>query len=218
MKKIILLGFVASVSVLLVIWGPELRDLYLLQKYFDASSHAAEVDGGSWPRLSDACIGCHGFQGKSQNQKYPSLAGQPAPYIATQLHNFASGVRSNPFMTPLAITLSDAEIKLLADYFAKQHPGNNSTYSPDTSLRDKGEKLVENGACRSCHGGQLMGQGNFPRLAGQGYDYLLAQLDNFAAGKRSEPTGVMKSIAGALSAEERKAIASYLASFAIESK
>jgi cytochrome c553 len=218
MKKIILLGFIVSIAALLIIWGPDVRDLYLLQKYFDASSHAAEVDGGPWPRLSDACIGCHGFQGKSQNQKYPSLAGQPAPYIAAQLKNFASGVRSNPYMTPLAITLSDAEIKLLADYFAKQHLADNSIYSPEPSLREKGKELVEGGACSSCHGGQLMGQDRFPRLAGQGYDYLLAQLDNFATGTRSEPTGVMKSIASAASHEDRKAIASYLASLATDSK
>ena len=214
MKKSILLGFASIVAVSLFIWGPELRDLYLLQKHFETSTQAAELDGGAWPRLSDVCISCHGVKGDSQNQMYPSLAGQPAPYIAAQLQNFASGKRSNPYMTPLASTLSEAEIKALADYFAKQHPGGNSTFSPESSLREKGRKLVESGACSACHGAQLMGHDGFPRLAGQGFDYLLAQLDNFSSGKRNEPTGVMKSIASAASPEDRKAIASYLASLA----
>ncbi|MNN69962.1 Cytochrome c-552 precursor [compost metagenome] len=121
-------------------------------------------------------------------------------------------------MTPLAITLSEAEIKALADYFAKQPPGNNSTYSPESSLREKGRTLVESGACGACHGAQLLGHDGFPRLAGQRFDYLLAQLDNFSTGKRVEPTGVMKSIASAASLEDRKAIASYLASLATDSK
>ena len=46
MKKVILLGFVSIVAVLLVIWGPDGRDLYLLQKHFENSNQAAELDGG----------------------------------------------------------------------------------------------------------------------------------------------------------------------------
>ncbi|WP_371234522.1 cytochrome c [Pseudomonas sp. QE6] len=218
MKKAILLGVAIIVAALLAIWGPDLLDLYRLQNYVETSNHAAEVDGGPWPRLTDVCASCHGAQGKSQNQNYPSLAGQSALYITTQLKNFSSGSRSNPYMSPMANTLSDADIKLLADYFAKQHPENNTTYTPDPSAREKGKKLVENGACVGCHGAQLMGHDGFPRLAGQGFDYLLSQLNNFADGKRSEPTGVMKSIASAASPEDRKAIASYLASLAIDKK
>lgn len=217
MKKVILLGFVSIVAVLLVIWGPDGRELYLLQKHFENSNQAAELDGGPWPRLSDVCIACHGFKGDSQNQRYPSLAGQPAPYITAQLQNFASGTRSNPYMTPLAMTLSEAEIKALADYFAKQRPGNNASFSPESSLREKGRTLVESGACGACHGAQLLGHEGFPRLAGQGFDYLLAQLDNFASGTRVEATGVMKTVASAASPDDRKAIASYLASLATDS-
>jgi cytochrome c553 len=218
MKKLILLGVMLSVAVAVVVWGPEVRDIYLLQKHFDAANQAAEVDGGPWPRLSDACISCHGFQGQSQNQQYPNLARRPAAYIAAQLQHFASGERSNPFMTPLAMTLSDSDIATLAEYFAKQQPADNATFSPEPSLQEQGRLLVERGACSSCHGAGLRGQDPFPRLAGQGYDYLLAQLNNFASGARSEPTGIMRSIASAASAEERQAIASYLASLAAGGK
>ncbi|WP_374104305.1 cytochrome c, partial [Burkholderia sp. E168m23] len=44
------------------------------------------------------------------------------------------------------------------------------------------------------------------------YDYLLAQLDAFATGSRSEATGTMQRVAQAMSADDRAAVAAYLAS------
>lgn len=56
-----------------------------------------------------------------------------------------------------------------------------------------------------------MGHEAYPRLAAQGQDYLLAQLNAFASGERIEPSGAMQAMAAALSAQERQAIAAYLA-------
>ena len=41
------------------------------------------------------CSACHGADGNSSNGDYPSLAGQVPGYIAQQLANFKSGIRSN---------------------------------------------------------------------------------------------------------------------------
>lgn len=64
-------------------------------------------------------------------------------------------------------------------------------------------------ACASCHGAN--GQGNsasgFPRLAGLGRLYFLHQLDSFADGTRRN--AVMTPIAGALSTQQRAAVAAY---------
>ena len=68
--------------------------------------------------------------------------------------------------------------------------------------------------CAACHGEGLLGQDQFPRLAGQGHDYLLAQLDAFAQGRRQDPTGAMTAISATLSAEDRQALAHYLAALA----
>lgn len=212
MKKYILFGGVAVVAVLLVVFGPALLGLYRLQNYVTASADAYQADGGPWPHLADVCLNCHGVRGNSLDQGYPSLAAQPAPYVATQLRNFASGQRANPAMAPLAMTLSDAEIKSLSDYYAKQPADENRFFHADPGLRAKGEQLVSGGQCAACHGAKLMGRDQFPRLAGQGYDYVLKQLDAFADGTRVEATGAMKNIAVAMSPEDRKAIANYLAS------
>lgn len=214
MKKIILLSVAAIVVLGLVMAGPALLDLYRLQNYIEKSSTADVTDGGPWPRLTDACAGCHGFNGHSQDQRYPSLARQSSEYVAAQLRNFASGQRANPTMGPLAMTLSEVEIKQLSEYFARQPMVGNSTVNVDPGSLEKGRQLVATRSCAACHGDQLMGRGQFPRLAGQGYDYLVEQLDAFAAGTRSEATGAMKAISAAASPDERKAIAAYLASVA----
>jgi cytochrome c553 len=213
MKKLIVISVAAiTAAVALVVFGPDLLGLYRLDRYIDASAKAYEADGGSWPHVSDACFMCHGAKGNSLHQGYPSLAGQPATYLEAQLHNFSSGARRSPNMGPLSMTMDNAQIKDLANYFSKVSPIASHYFKPDAQLREKGQQLVTGGNCAACHGVQLMGHDQFPRLAGQGYDYILAQFDAFASGTRSEPTGMMKRLADGTSAEDRKAIASYLAS------
>ena len=68
-------------------------------------------------------------------------------------------------------------------------------------------------ACASCHGKDGGGQASFPRLAGMNAAYLLKQLDDFAGGSRDN--AVMKPIALALSAEDRKALAAHYAGLPI---
>ncbi|WP_431825215.1 c-type cytochrome [Burkholderia sp. F1] len=212
MKKFLLFGIPVVIVLLGVAFGADLLNLYRLQSYITVSSEASQADGGPWPRVTDTCVVCHGVKGNSLNQNYPSLAGQPAPYLETQLHNFATETRRNPTMGPLAMTMGDAQIKSLADYFSKATPVPNHYFKSDAQIREKGRQLVAAGNCAACHGAELMGQGQFPRLAGQGFEYLLAQFDGFASGVRSEPTGMMKSIATRASLEDRKAMATYLAS------
>ena len=62
-------------------------------------------------------------------------------------------------------------------------------------------------ACISCHGAKGEGLGAFPRLAGTGQAYLLAQLDAFAGGSRKNP--IMQPIAQNLTPTERQAVALY---------
>ncbi|AOR72806.1 cytochrome C [Burkholderia stabilis] len=212
MKKRILLAIAGLVAVSLVVFGPTLLNLYRLQQFVSASEDAYRADGGPWPHQTDTCLGCHGVKGTSVDQGYPSLAGQPASYVAAQLHDFASGKRANPNMAPLAMSLSEAEIKSLSEYYARQPARGNRYFEADPQQAAQGRQLVEKGACAACHGARLMGQAQFPRLAGQGHDYLLKQLEAFAAGTRTEATGTMQRVAAALSPKDREAVAQYLAS------
>ena len=216
MKKYIALGVAVIIVAVLVIFGPSFLDMYRLQSFVTASTDDEKADGGPWPRVTDTCVMCHGVKGQSVNQNYPNLAAQPAEYLTAQLRNFSNGQRGNSIMGPLAMTLSDAEIKSLSNYFARQPARANVFFKAEAPTLAKGKQLVEARGCAACHGERLTGQDAFPRLAGQGYDYMVRQLDAFAAGTRTQVTGTMKALSAAASPEERRAMAGYLASLSTQ--
>ncbi|OZI62869.1 c-type cytochrome [Bordetella genomosp. 11] len=79
-----------------------------------------------------------------------------------------------------------------------------------------GRGIADNGingvaACAACHGAKGEGNpaGGFPRLAGQGAEYLAKQLDDIADGVRPSP--LMAPIAKGLDPTQRKAVAAYYA-------
>ena len=68
-----------------------------------------------------ACAGCHGPAGLGIPGQYPRLQGQYADYIEVQLKAFRAGERSNDpasAMRTVALRMTDAEIKAVADYTA----------------------------------------------------------------------------------------------------
>ena len=209
-KVLMVLGVVAVLATVTV--GPDLLDLYRLQQYLTSSAHAYEANGGPWPHVSDACAPCHGVNGNSVHQAYPVLAGQQSVYLTEQLQDFASGQRVNPIMNAMARSLKEGEISSLAEYFSRQRASANRFFEPDDKLRQKGRQIVAAGGCAACHGEGLMGREQFPRLAGQGYDYLLKQLDGFADSTRRDPNNTMNQLASAWSPDDRQAIATFLAS------
>jgi len=194
-------------------FGPTLLDYVRFERGLAAAAKAQDALGGPWPQLADACSVCHGQFGDSLNQHYPDLAAQPAPYLAAQLRAFASGQRASPFMASLALSLRDADIVRLAEEFSRQPATSNDPFVADPALRASGERLAT--SCASCHGEPFLGDALNPRLAGQGYDYLVAQMDDYATKRRVDATGAMNALAAALSEPERHAVATYLASFPV---
>ena len=68
-----------------------------------------------------ACAGCHGPTGKGIPVQYPRIAGQYQEYLEAQLKAFRSGERANDpnkMMRMIAIKMTDAEIRAVADYIA----------------------------------------------------------------------------------------------------
>jgi cytochrome c553 len=75
---------------------------------------------GRWSEGLPACVQCHGPGGIGVGATFPPLAGQPASYIASQLHNWKSGTRPPgpmALMPAVASKLSDAEITAVAAYY-----------------------------------------------------------------------------------------------------
>lgn len=203
----------AGVVIAGVLYGPDLYSLLRVSKEIDTISQEATRMRGSWPRASDACIYCHdGLEGNGRTQLYPRLAGQPEAYLRKQLTAFASGERSDPTMTPFALSLSEREFESLVAHFAKMPPQPNATFHADAARVARGEALAKANNCASCHGQKLEGKDLHPRLAGQSYDYLVDQLTNFRNGTRRDAAGVMPAVVAALSPRDIEDLAHFLAS------
>jgi cytochrome c553 len=72
------------------------------------------------PMQVQACSVCHGQQGIALVPDAPNLAGQPALYLSSQLKDYRSGARKHEVMGLMAKRLSDADIEVLAQWFANQ--------------------------------------------------------------------------------------------------
>jgi len=68
------------------------------------------------------CIGCHGIPGYKTAfpdvYHVPKIAGQQPGYIINALKAYKSGERSHPSMRGIAASLSEEDMKQLADYYA----------------------------------------------------------------------------------------------------
>src|SRR3984893_14707016 len=134
------------------------------------------------------CTACHGMHGEGAPGGVPRLAGQNADYMAHALSMFKGGTRANAIMQPIARTLSDVQIRQLADYFSQQSaPRVAAAVSAPSDLVLAGKQLAEMGAadvgaCFSCHAAQGKGNGaRFPRIAAEPAQFVVNRLREFQA-------------------------------------
>ncbi len=173
----------------------------ILLSCFAALADAADIAAGKIHAV--ACQACHGLAGISGNPQWPNLAGQSSAYLEAQLNKFKSGARINPVMQPIASGLSNGDMQNLAVYFASL-PAKAA--GGDPALAKQGKDKT--GMCLGCHGQNLTGQLQNPRLAGQQPDYLYKTLLDFKSGARLG--GPMNPVAKSFSEADLKAIAAYL--------
>ena len=167
------------------------------------------------------CAACHGDRGRSADTAYyPSIAGKPAGYLYEQLLNFRDGRRHHDVMERMFAYLSDDYLRAIARYYAEHAPAHvDARGGADPALLEAGRLIVERGtrdapACAACHGKALAGaQPSIPGVVGLPLDYINAQLGAWREGTRKarEPD-CMGEIARALSIEEMRAAAAWIAS------
>lgn len=76
---------------------------------------------GEWNRGLPGCAQCHGAQGFGVGASFPQLAGQPAPYLASQLDAWRSGTRTSDamhLMQGVAAKLSPKDVQDVATYYS----------------------------------------------------------------------------------------------------
>jgi cytochrome c553 len=169
------------------------------------------------------CLACHGAEGKQPIMlNYPKLAGQHSDYTVVQLKDIKSGARDNGqsmVMKGIMQGVNEKEMGLIAQWLGSL-PQEMATETIDSPLIAEGAKYYQEKTCATCHGqvGHNPVMSNYPKLAGQHPDYLIAQMTDIKRGVRDNGlTIVMKGVMQAVSDEEIAAIAQWLFS-AKESK
>lgn len=165
----------------------------------------------------EVCSACHGTNGLSETNKIPSLAGQTPYAIYKQLHDYRTGARSNDQMTDVARKLAVGDLASIAAFYAAASKEYTALGSRDFSgdveivrLAREGDTRRRIPACLSCHTNGVGGPIETPTLAGQDREYMVAQLNAYAAGTRKNDVyGRMREIARKLTPEEREQLARY---------
>lgn len=183
---------------------------------FAAPATAAEGDPAAGKQKSGACAGCHGPNGNASNEQWPNLAGQHESYIYQQLMAFKSGDRQNAIMAGQVANLSEQDMRDLAAYYGgltmEIGAANEDLVKQGREIYRAGDDKRGLPACAGCHGPAGWGNGPaaYPRIGGQNAQYLVIQLQAFAAGERpGGPGGMMNDIASELTEAEMRAVASY---------
>lgn len=148
-----------------------------------------------------ACAGCHGAEGVSTNSAWPNLAGQQGAYLIEALKAYKSGARQNAMMSAMAKSLSDTDMRKLADYYAalkaKVPAGGRAGAGKDKAA-----------ACAGCHGANGVSTNpQWPSLAGQNKDYIVAALIAYKTGERKND--MMSGMVQGLSDADIGAVAEY---------
>lgn len=188
-----------------IAWTPELLNF------------VKQGDADKGKKLAQTCAGCHGENGDSPIETYPSLAGQLATYTYKQLRDYADGKRTHMLMNSVSAGLSEQDSADLAAWFASL-PAPTAEAGKTGGKLDKAKRLVELGngkkiipACFTCHGSRGQGEKqNIPALSGQNPGYFAATLEEYKTVVRhNDVYGRMRLIAEQLSAEDIRQLAQY---------
>lgn len=181
-----------------------------------AASAAAAAPANPYPqRFATVCASCHGANGRSDMPGTPALAGQHSFYAITQLFLFREGRRSNEAMTAVAKTMTDTDLRGFSDFIGTLPPvpAPPPATPPDAERMKKGAELAQQHKCFFCHGNDLSGGQQVPRIAGQREDYLQMSLQGFKSGKRPGYTMAMTGAVSQVSPADLDTLAYFAAHF-----
>lgn len=160
------------------------------------------------------CQTCHRRDASGRaNVGVPRLSGQHASVIVKQLMDIRSGHRINVEMKDYVLE-PELTLQHFADIAAYLESlpvtGNPSKGPPE--LVPRGKALFEKD-CAVCHGTQGEGRAELfhPMVASQHYTYLLRELDLIRDGERGNSNPAMPPILKNYSADDKRAVAAYMA-------
>jgi cytochrome c553 len=168
------------------------------------------------------CLACHGESGQSEAPEIPSLGGQPAQYLLIQLYMFREQQRASPekkndqmiqVMTETTKGFTDDDLRNFSDFVAKMPAPKSPTDTGDAARMQRAAALITQHRCNSCHGLDLAGRDNVPRVANQREDYLAKTLREYKSNDRRGYDGTMAEALAPVNEEQILDLAYYIARF-----
>jgi cytochrome c553 len=168
------------------------------------------------------CLACHGESGRSETQEVPSLGGQPAPYLLIQLYLFreqqrVSSARKDDqmiqVMSELTKGFTDDDLRNFSDFLAKLPAPKPPSDNRDVARMQQASALITQNRCNSCHGLDLAGRDNIPRIADQREDYLVKTLRDYKSNVRRGYDAAMAEVLATVSDQQILDLAYYIARF-----
>jgi cytochrome c553 len=170
------------------------------------------ADAKAGERKAQLCLLCHKADYASAPMSVmPLLEAQPSRYLYVQIKAFKERRRAGAVMPTNAASLSDRDMRDIADWFAAQRP-IRAVYPLDPAKVAEGRATAEALGCATCHLSAFLGAGDVPRLAGQTPGYVKGQLEDMAAGKRRHGTGQRGAPPASPSEQELEGLAQFFAS------
>jgi sulfide dehydrogenase cytochrome subunit len=154
---------------------------------------------GDMAKIVESCAACHGVDGVSTDTDIPSIAGQPAKYLAKTFAEFKgkericpeTAYRSGPLkdqktdMCKAVDVLSDDDIKALVTLYAGKKFVKAANQKFDPALAAKG-KDIHKDTCEKCHtDGGTTSTDDSSLLAGQQMGYLANAFKELLSEKRA---------------------------------
>ncbi len=172
---------------------------------------AADIAAGKMV-AEQKCSPCHALDGSGKGPAIPTLAGQPDRYLLAALAEYKDGRRTHAALRSIIASLSDADTRNVAAYFAGLPPNaapsqkNVQPFSP----YETGKKLAV--ACGQCHGadGNSKMPGT-PSLAGQQPRYFATAVHEYLNGTRGTASP-MHMLVRDMRAIDVESVAQYFAS------
>ncbi|HEY7229890.1 MAG TPA: c-type cytochrome [Pseudolabrys sp.] len=180
-------------------------------------SHAETIAERAAP-----CLACHGETGQSQTEGIPSLGGQPAPYLLIQLYMFREQQRAAPekkhdpmiqVMTEMTKGFTDDDLRNFSDFVAKLPAPKTPSDQGDAGRMQAASALITQNRCNSCHGLDMAGRDNVPRIANQREDYLVKTLREYKTNMRRGYDATMAEVLAPVSDQQIVQLAYYIARF-----
>ena len=196
-------------------WPTQMRDdevwdmvaFLLALPELDAAEYGVMATGAA----GNDCARCHGENGEGGVPGIPRLDIQSPAYLEASLRAFRDGTRQSGTMMAAARTLSDDQIRELAQRFGRGvavPPAEGPAEASEIARLGIPERDVP--ACESCHGPDR--RPGYPRLEGQDADYLLSQLELFkllGAERGGRNAHIMAEVVRGLEADEIEALAEW---------